>query len=346
MNLKQRSCVAFCVLACIVVVYLSGSQLSFDNGDLSSAHHAFMRSFKRFGFVPKMFRPSKKTNFWANAIVVDKKSKYAICIPAGTTKSRWSELLIRTMTNCHLPPSNYSTYTMRMFNCYTQLPLYESSYAGIWNDRSWKKIAITVDPLERFLSSFTTVCTLRLQQDSNKDEASCFHCGADIACFVDKLHELYTTFLTQNMFSIFSTSIYNFLPQFWSCGYARFLKNFDVAPESSRGNLTFETFAKVKLKETPIPYNGWGTYQNETLFEIPLVRKLYANHRSWDAPFNDLINHPDVLKKLLTVYAIDYVSFNHRLPDWVLQACPDCRQTVLDAVDEYGKAAVRHKSEL
>lgn len=91
---------------------------------------------------------------------------------------------------------------------------------------------------------------------------------------------------------------------------------------------------------------GW--YSSD--FTRPLtdwdVRRSEANATYGASVIQYLQTHPDLLKKLLRIYAVDYVALKFELPDWVVESCPGCVREILHETRRYREAAVRFADEL
>lgn len=340
----MKRCSSNILLLLIVTLLILSFTLLYQSArarNTSRSRRAFKMNFKKFRFVPTLFSPKSANNFWSSQIIVDKQEKMLLCSPAGVSSYNLNQLLIRTLTSCTLPPaSTFSEFNLRMAECFPNLPMYEhNTMRAVWNDSTWRKLALYGEPTIRFLWSFALDCVERVTNDDPRTQDDrCLGCGKDVLCFVDKLYDNYQTLIRTNKIEHFWMGIYSFYPQFWSCGFGHLYQQYERIDNRDESRLLPYVIRKCKNHGLPMD-TGWGytgkfSYENQTILEPihqekKLIRTLSANQVQ--------------LKKLVKIYTIDYLAFGFDLPTWITDACSECEQALEDAAVEYQEATKRHE---
>ncbi|CEF69240.1 Sulfotransferase family and P-loop containing nucleoside triphosphate hydrolase domain-containing protein [Strongyloides ratti] len=173
----------------------------------------------------------------------------------------------------------------------------------------WKHIVIIRNPVERFLSGFTHLCILRMNDTNSL--SSCYHCKGNMECVLKNLYKTLKAYSHREKETTFHIK-YHFFPQTWLCQYQKYKNKYIKVKYESMKNEQFyiqllNVFRSRNIPENKLSYIKWELKHSQS-FHATNGTIIHEKQREI------LYNNPFLLKLLSIIYNDDFLEFNFDFP--------------------------------
>uniref|UniRef100_A0A0K0FVG8 Carbohydrate sulfotransferase n=1 Tax=Strongyloides venezuelensis TaxID=75913 RepID=A0A0K0FVG8_STRVS len=177
-----------------------------------------------------------------------------------------------------------------------------------------KLLAIVRDPIERFISSFTSKCII--EQPWKLHPGNCLKCSDNVTCVIDNVYKkLKEISLDHSKLKYHDYYTQHFVPQTWNCEFSNYQKYYKILfyEDSTKGLEKFYESLLMILKKIGV--------SREILM---VIKKSITTKRSFNATHDKevrenikkiIYGNPILLRKLLKIYFNDYVKLNIPFPE-------------------------------
>uniref|UniRef100_A0A0K0FPT1 Carbohydrate sulfotransferase n=1 Tax=Strongyloides venezuelensis TaxID=75913 RepID=A0A0K0FPT1_STRVS len=173
----------------------------------------------------------------------------------------------------------------------------------------WKHFIIIRNPIERFLSGFTHLCIVTMNQISSL--RSCYYCGGNMECVIKNLYETLKNYSYNGTQTIFHIK-HHFFPQTWLCHYDKHKKDYIKISYESMNKEKFYLQLLNLLRSRNVPeeklkYIEWELNHSKSFHSTNGTTVLEKQREI-------LFNNPYLLKLLSIIYYDDFIEFGYKFP--------------------------------
>uniref|UniRef100_A0A0N5BQG2 Sulfotransfer_1 domain-containing protein n=1 Tax=Strongyloides papillosus TaxID=174720 RepID=A0A0N5BQG2_STREA len=208
----------------------------------------------------------------------------------------------------------YETSNIRLCK---KLNEFNSPYKAIQNYNktipkdSWRYIAITRNPVDRFISNFIDRCIRK----PIKGIKSCNGCNFNMTCFVITEYQyMLKESTTRVMRKEFEDM--HFFPQNWRCDFRRLLSNYTIIRYKNKNNNDIEDVVNSLnniFYQQHVPNTTLSFIKNQLLFSRTMHTTVDTGARKFFE--NRLINSPFLMEYVIRMYYYDFKLFNYTIPE-------------------------------
>eukprot|EP01084_Bolivina_argentea_P268574 456228_1 len=181
-----------------------------------------------------------------------------------------------------------------------------NEYKDILNDKTWQKLVIIRDPLERLLSAFLDKC-LRCEEEN------CWYCDGgytnNFTLYVERMIDEIENRNGRHL-------NHHFLPQHLYCDLYKTFQYYNKVIVYSKYTIVNDTINLLNSLDLIEYYNHWGKYHNKTMFEKQ-VHPTFDGQADKNAFYRKYFKTKQFADKCIQLFYYDYILFNLTIPQWV-----------------------------
>ncbi|CAD5222149.1 unnamed protein product [Bursaphelenchus xylophilus] len=180
--------------------------------------------------------------------------------------------------------------------------------------REYLNLAVSRDPIERFISGFTDKCLI--EKIYKKRRGTCNNCEGNVTCFIEKEYERMTRFAVGEGVASFDDQ--HFFPQNWRCQFATHFSKYNILKYSKAKDGTQQFF-----NELFDYFRGHNVTDQQIRFIQRQVNSGRTRHSTADKIISmkleqEVRSSPYLMQMLVKMYYYDFLIFGYPLPKIVI----------------------------
>uniref|UniRef100_A0A0K0EF11 Sulfotransferase domain-containing protein n=1 Tax=Strongyloides stercoralis TaxID=6248 RepID=A0A0K0EF11_STRER len=175
----------------------------------------------------------------------------------------------------------------------------------------WKYIAITRNPIDRFISNFIDRCIRK----PTKGIKSCNGCHFNMTCFI--ISE-YNYMLKESNSLVLRREFedMHFFPQNWRCSFRKMISNYTIIKYQNKNNKNIEEVISSLnniFHQQKVPNSTLEFIKSQLLSSRTMHTTVDTKARTF---FEDrLLNSPFLMEYIVRMYYYDFKLFNYTIPE-------------------------------
>ncbi|KAI6170701.1 hypothetical protein M3Y97_01119900 [Aphelenchoides bicaudatus] len=171
-------------------------------------------------------------------LYISPKQKINVCV----IEKNMSTIL--TAIICYLFDSEHNTEVFNKRSCQGRNELLEfvGDLNNYTNVEGWLHLAVSRDPIERFVSSFVDKCVIR------KRKGTCQNCKSNVTCFIERMHRRMLRYSNDKVRK-YKLDESHFYPQNWRCNFSKHFGDYTIIPFNNSKQLAGHTTGRVERKK-------------------------------------------------------------------------------------------------